>query len=73
MTWIPCAEWASYDYCQQYVAYYQPCCHMGILLIAKQRGYVVAIKPLLHDLMIMAGFWIDRELYTQVLESAGEL
>ena len=46
---------------------------MGTLLVAKQRGYLVAVKPLLHDLMLVAGFWIDRELYIRVLESAGEL
>ncbi len=46
---------------------------MGILLVAKQRGYLVAIKPVLHELMTVAGFWIDQELYTRVLESAKEL
>ena len=46
---------------------------LGILLLAKQRGYLNAIKPLLHDLIRVAGFWIDRELYKQVLMSAGEL
>ena len=46
---------------------------LGILLVAKQRGYLVAIKPLLHDLRTIAGFWIDQELYTRVLESAQEL
>ena len=46
---------------------------LGILLVAKQRGYLVAIKPLLLNLMTVAGFWIDRELYTRVLESAKEL
>ena len=46
---------------------------LGILLVAKQRGYLVAIKPLLHNLMTVAGFWIDQELYKLVLESAKEL
>ncbi len=46
---------------------------MGLLLIAKHTGYLTVVKPLLHDLMMVAGFWIDRELYAQVLESAGEL
>lgn len=46
---------------------------LGILLVAKQRGYLVAIKPLLQDLMTLAGFWIDQELYKLVLESAQEL
>lgn len=46
---------------------------MGILLVAKQKGHLVAVKPLLHDLMTVAGFWIDQELYARILESAGEL
>ena len=46
---------------------------LGVLLVAKQRGYLEAVQPLLHDLASVAGFWIDRELYTLVLTSAGEL
>lgn len=46
---------------------------LGVLLVAKQRGCLNAIKPLLHDLSNVAGFWIDRELYRLVLASAGEL
>jgi predicted nucleic acid-binding protein len=46
---------------------------LGILLVAKQREYLVAIKPVLHNLMTVAGFWIDQELYKRVLESAQEL
>ena len=30
------------------------------------------LLSLLHDLMTIAGFWIDQELYTRVLESAQE-
>jgi hypothetical protein len=32
----------------------------------------VAIRPVLSDLRTVAGFWIDPELFTQVLKSAGE-
>lgn len=46
---------------------------LELLQVAKQREYLVAVKPLLQDLMVVAGFWIDRELYARVLESAGEL
>lgn len=46
---------------------------LGILLVAKHWGYVNAIKPLLHDLSNIAGFWIDGELYRFVLASADEL
>ena len=45
---------------------------LGILVMAKQKGYTPAVKPLLHDLRTIAGFWIDQELYTRVLASAGE-
>ena len=54
-------------------AVYHEIAVIGILLVAKQRGYLVAIKPLLHNLMTVAGFWIDQELYKRVLESAQEL
>jgi uncharacterized protein len=46
---------------------------LGILLVAKQRGHLVAVKPILHELMAVAGFWIDQELYKRVLENAEEL
>lgn len=46
---------------------------LGILLVAKQRGYLKAVRPILHELMSVAGFWIDEELYKRVLESAEEL
>ncbi len=46
---------------------------LGVLLVAKQRGYINAIKPLLQELSTVAGFWIDRELYIIILTSANEL
>ncbi len=45
---------------------------LGVLLVAKQRGYLAAVQPALTDLMTKAGFWIGPELFTQVLKSAGE-
>lgn len=45
---------------------------LGVLLVAKQRGYLPTIRPALHDLMTKAGFWIDPELFTKVLKSADE-
>jgi uncharacterized protein len=45
---------------------------LGILLVAKQHGYLAAVRPALLDLMTKAGFWIDPELFTRVLKSAGE-
>jgi predicted nucleic acid-binding protein len=45
---------------------------MGILLEAKRKGFLPAVKPVLDDLIAKAGFWVSRELYTRVLQTAGE-
>jgi len=44
---------------------------LGILLIAKKRGYVPAVKPLCDKLLSSERF-ISRELYFSVLKKAGE-
>lgn len=46
---------------------------LGVLLVAKQQGHLLAVKPVLDSLIAVAGFWIDERLYTLVLQSAGEL
>jgi predicted nucleic acid-binding protein len=46
---------------------------LGVLLVAKQQGFLDTIRPVLNELRTEAGFWIAPELFTQVLESAGEL
>ena len=45
---------------------------MGVLLLAKRQGLLETIRPVLDELRTVAGFWIDAELFKQVLESAGE-
>lgn len=45
---------------------------LGALIEAKHRGLVLAIKPIVDDLIATAGFWISQKLYEQVLQSAGE-
>jgi predicted nucleic acid-binding protein len=45
---------------------------LGIVVEAKQKGLITAVKPLLDELMLKAGFWVSRELYSYVLMSAGE-
>lgn len=45
---------------------------MGVLLLAKRQGLLETIRPVLYELRTVAGFWIDAELFKQVLESAGE-
>jgi predicted nucleic acid-binding protein len=43
----------------------------GIYRLAKQRGFVKAVRPKLDDLR-KAGFWLRDEHYRMVLESLGE-
>ena len=45
---------------------------LGVLIDAKQKGYLAAIKPVLDDLVANAGFWVSQELYMSVLQAAGE-
>ncbi|WP_414550297.1 DUF3368 domain-containing protein [Anabaena sp. CCY 0017] len=44
---------------------------LGILLAAKQQGFVLEVRPILDDL-IANGFWIREQLYAEVLLLAGE-
>jgi len=45
---------------------------LGILIEAKHRGFVATVGSVLDDLIGKAGFCITPELYTRVLETAGE-
>lgn len=45
---------------------------LGLLIDAKQKSYISNVKPVLDDLIMKAGFWVNRELYGRVLEVAGE-
>ncbi|NJN66941.1 MAG: DUF3368 domain-containing protein [Chloroflexaceae bacterium] len=45
---------------------------LGILLVAKKQGLFSAIKPLVDDLIQVAGFWVDSRLYAEVMNFAGE-
>jgi predicted nucleic acid-binding protein len=45
---------------------------LGVLVEAKQRGYLSAVKPVVDDLRHKAGFWISAELRQAVLHAAGE-
>ena len=45
---------------------------LGMLIEAKQNSLIKAVRPLLDDLMIKAGFWISQKLYNRVLKEAGE-
>ena len=43
----------------------------GIYRLAKQRGFVTAVRPKLDDLR-KAGFWLRDEHYRMILETVGE-
>lgn len=45
---------------------------LGILLAAKRRGLIAAVKPIMNDLMSQASFRISSQLYTDVLIAASE-
>jgi predicted nucleic acid-binding protein len=45
---------------------------MGMLIEAKWKGHVPAVKPILDDLTATAGFWVDNGLYARVVQEAGE-
>lgn len=45
---------------------------LGVLIEAKQRGCLAAVRPVLDDLVAKAGFWVSQQLYARVLLAAGE-
>jgi len=51
----------------------QPVGLIGVLIEAKHKGLIPAIKPLLLALRDQAGFHIGQDLYRRVLRDEGEL
>ena len=45
---------------------------LGVLLQAKRNGFVLNLKPLLDQLIDQADFRVGHELYTTILQAAGE-
>jgi predicted nucleic acid-binding protein len=45
---------------------------VGVILLAKRRGYVPAVQPVLDEL-ILQRFWVSPAFYQDVLRQAGEL
>lgn len=45
---------------------------LGVLVEAKSRGAIAAVKPLMDDLMVQARFRVSQKLYVEVLQLAGE-
>ena len=45
---------------------------LGILVAAKKEGLIVAVKPVMDELISQAGFWVSGQLYDEVLQAVGE-
>jgi len=46
---------------------------LGVLLIAKNRGLISRVQPIIDALILQANFRISRQLYEEVLRTANEL
>ncbi|MBX2892866.1 MAG: DUF3368 domain-containing protein [Saprospiraceae bacterium] len=46
---------------------------MGVLKIAKEKGLIPQLKPLLDQLIQEAGFRVSKALYQQILKQEGEV
>jgi predicted nucleic acid-binding protein len=45
---------------------------LGVILIAKSRGLISSVRPVIDDLINVAGFRVSNNLYATILQSAGE-
>ncbi|MDY7013515.1 MAG: DUF3368 domain-containing protein [Cyanobacteriota bacterium] len=45
---------------------------LGILIAAKRNHFIQEVKPLLDALIDRVGFWVDEQLYAEVLQAVGE-
>ena len=45
---------------------------LGVLLEAKDRGHLVAVRPVLDELVDSKRFWLSTRLRREVLKAAGE-
>lgn len=46
---------------------------LGILLVAKHRGLIPLVYPVMDSLITEAGFRVSQDLYVNVLKTAGEI
>lgn len=46
---------------------------LGVLLVAKKRGLISSVKPIIDALITKANFRISHQLYEEVLRTANEL
>ena len=45
---------------------------LGVLIAAKSRTLIPSVKPVLDDLIAIAGFWVAESLYDRILELVDE-
>ena len=45
---------------------------LGVLLEAKSNGLIDRVKPIVDDLIAIAGFRISQQLYAEILQAAKE-
>lgn len=45
---------------------------LGVLIEARGKRLIPAVKPVLDNLITQAGFWVNDQLYAQVLQLVGE-
>ena len=45
---------------------------LGVLIAAKHNDFIQEVKPLLNALREKAGFWVNEELYLEVLQAVDE-
>lgn len=45
---------------------------LGVLVEAKTKGLVDQVKPLFDELRYRAGFWVNQDLYLEILRKLGE-
>ena len=45
---------------------------LGILIAAKRNNFIPEVKPLLNVLREETGFWVNQELYLEVLQAVNE-
>lgn len=45
---------------------------LGVLIAAKAEDILPAVKPIVDDLITKAGFWVNEQLYAEILRVAGE-
>ncbi len=45
---------------------------LGLLLDAKREGIIPLVRPVMDELINLAGFWINNRLYQRILRMAGK-